>query len=255
MAEPVYPLAIAAALASFRVLGLRLDLAGDELVPTSGGAVVASNHISHLDFIFSGLAAHRSRRYVRFMAKDAIFHNPVAGPLMRGMKHISVDREAGAASFKAAVEALRRGEAVGLFPEATISRSFEVKEFKSGAVRMARAAHAPLVPVALWGTQRLATYDTRSTLRQRGVPVVIRVGPPVDSAGDPEESTARLRAAIQVLLDDARAAYPTDGTGQWWQPRSLGGTAPTMDEAAVLEAEAKARKAAKRAARDKSRQS
>ena len=76
---------------------------------------------------------------------------------MRGMHHIPVDRGAGASSFRAAVQALKAGEIVGVFPEATISRAFELKDFKSGAVRMAQAADVPLIPMAIWGSQRVWT--------------------------------------------------------------------------------------------------
>src|SRR5918998_280121 len=132
MPDLVYPPVIAATLAAFRVLDLRIRLDGAEHVPTEGGAVLASNHISYLDFLFCGLAARPSRRLVRFMAKQEIFAHRVGGPLMRGMRHISVDRSAGMASYKAALEALKRGEVVGVFPEATISTSFTIKEFKTG---------------------------------------------------------------------------------------------------------------------------
>ena len=101
VAEIVYPPVIGLALTMFRALGLRFDVSGAEHIPTSGGAVIASNHVSYLDFIFVGLAARPSRRYVRFMAKDAVFRHRVAGPLMRGMHHIPVDRTAGAASYVA----------------------------------------------------------------------------------------------------------------------------------------------------------
>jgi 1-acyl-sn-glycerol-3-phosphate acyltransferase len=113
-----------------------------------------------------------------------------------------------------------------VFPEATMSRSLEPKSFKTGAVRMAQEAGVPLVPMAIWGTQRLWCYDKRSSMKQRGVAVELRVGRPLDAAGDPEEATQRLREAIIGLLDQAQADYPEDGTGQWWQPARLGGTAP-----------------------------
>jgi 1-acyl-sn-glycerol-3-phosphate acyltransferase len=190
--------------------------------------VIASNHVSHVDFIFAGLAARPSGRLVRFMAKESIFAHPVAGPLMRGMHHISVDRSAGAESFAEATAMLADGEVVGLFPEATISRSFEPKEFKNGAARLAQTAGCPLIPVALWGTQRLMTYDKRSSLKQRGVAITIRVGSPVDIEGSADEVTARLRDAVVAQVDAARAAYPDDGAGQWWQPAHLGGTAPAQ---------------------------
>ncbi|MFZ0324441.1 MAG: lysophospholipid acyltransferase family protein [Actinomycetes bacterium] len=225
MAELVYPPVMAGLRTAFLALGLKLDVHGGENVPRTGGAVMASNHVSHLDFVFVGLGARPSRRLVRFMAKKAVFEHPVAGPLMRGMKHIPVDRDAGAGSYAQALRMLSDGELVGVFPEATISRSFQPKEFKTGAVRLARATRTPLIPVAVWGTQRLWTYDERSSLKQRGVPVAVWVGEPVDATGDQDEATARLRTAVTNLLVDARAHYPDDGHGQWWQPAALGGTA------------------------------
>lgn len=226
MRDLVYPPVIAACRASFAALGLRTNVQGSQHVPRSGGAVLASNHVSHLDFIFVGLGAHRSRRYVRFMAKEPIFKHRVAGPLMRSMHHISVDREAGLASFREAVDVLKEGEAVGLFPEATISRSFEPKEFKSGAERMASAAKVPLIPVAVWGTQRLWTYDSRSSPKQRNVPIQVYVGAPIEVGRDRGAAAEQLRRDVVALVHRAQDEYPDDGAGQWWQPRRLGGTAP-----------------------------
>ena len=167
---------------------------------------------------------------MRFMAKKSVFDHPIAGPVMRSMKHIPVDRGSGAASYTHAVDALRAGEVVGVFPEATMSRTLEPKGFKSGAVRMAVEADVSLVPMALWGTQRLWSYDRRSSMKQRNVPVELRVGAPVDPAGDPEAATARLRAAIIELVEAARSDYPQDGTGQWWHPARLGGAAPARED-------------------------
>jgi 1-acyl-sn-glycerol-3-phosphate acyltransferase len=222
----VYPPVTGALKASFAALGLTFRLEGEHHVPTSGPAVMASNHISHLDFIFVGLGARRSHRYVRFMAKKPIFDHWLAGPLMRGMHHISVDREAGSQSFRDALDALKSGEVVGLFPEATISRSFEPKEFKSGAERLAKATKAPLIPVAVWGSQRLWTYDERASLKQRGVPISIYVGEPIDSTLRGDAASDELRKRVIKLVRRAQEEYPDDGTGQWWQPQRLGGTAP-----------------------------
>ncbi len=146
MADLLYRSVINAARAVFRAQGLRFDLRGTENVPARGGAVMAINHIGYLDFTYAGYAARPAGRLVRFMAKEEVFTHRVSGPLMRGMHHIPVDREAGAGSYRAAVEALRDGEIVGVFPEATISRSFELKDFKAGAVRMAVEAGVPLLP-------------------------------------------------------------------------------------------------------------
>ncbi|HSK27073.1 MAG TPA: lysophospholipid acyltransferase family protein [Jiangellales bacterium] len=241
MSELVYPPVIAAAKVMFRVLDLRFGMAGTEHVPRVGGAVLASNHVSYLDFIFAGFAAQPSRRLVRFMAKDSVFKHRVSGPLMRGMHHIPVDRSAGAASYAEALRALRAGEVVGVFPEATISRSWRLKEFKSGAARMAMATGTPLVPVVLWGGQRLMTKAHPRDLRTRGRTITIRVGEPLNPQrrDDADAVTSELKRRMAALLDDAIAAHPDRPDGpddRWWLPRDVGGTAPTPEEAAAIEA-------------------
>jgi 1-acyl-sn-glycerol-3-phosphate acyltransferase len=236
MRDRIYPPVITLAKTAFRVLDLRIDLRGAEHVPTAGGAVLACNHVSYLDFILCGLAAQPSRRMVRFMAKQEIFTHRIAGPLMRGMHHIPVDREAGLASYKAALAALKDGEVIGVFPEATISRSFTVKEIKGGSARMAAAAGVPLVPVAVWGPQRLWTKGRPRRLMQRHVPISILVGEPMYPArrDKSEVVTAELHARMQALLDQAQQEYPEkpeDPADSWWLPAHLGGTAPTPEQA------------------------
>src|SRR5258705_776786 len=164
MSEFVYPPVIAAARLLFRALDVRFRVEGAEHIPTSGGAVLASNHIGYLDFIFCGWGARPSGRLVRFMAKKSVFDHRISGPLMRGMHHIPVDRDAGLASYRPALAALKAGEVVGVFPEATISRSFTIKEMKTGAARIASAAGVPIIPMALWGSERLWTKGRPRTL-------------------------------------------------------------------------------------------
>nr|WP_228045872.1 lysophospholipid acyltransferase family protein [Saccharopolyspora sp. HNM0983] len=226
----------------FRVLDNRLRVTGTEHIPRSGGAVIACNHVSYLDFIFCGLGAQPADRLVRFMAKKAIFDNRIAGPLMRGMHHIEVDRAAGKDSYDEAVQRLRGGEIVGVFPEATISRSFTVKPTKSGAVRMAAEAGVPVVPMALWGTQRLWTKGRPRTLTKRHVPIDIHAGEPFHPGADddPEVLNKDLRTRMSEILDGLQADYPDEPAGEddrWWLPAHLGGTAPTPEEAAALDAQ------------------
>jgi 1-acyl-sn-glycerol-3-phosphate acyltransferase len=240
--ELVYPPVILGCKTLFRVLDLKLELRGTEHIPATGGAVLACTHVSYLDFIFCGLAGLPTKRRTRFMAKQQIFANRIAGPLMRGMHHISVDRSAGQASYREAVAALRAGEVVGVFPEATISRSFTVKPIKTGAVRMAAEAGVPLIPMTVWGSQRLWTKGRPRNLTQRHVPILIRAGEPVHpAAGDDQDAlTQDLRTRMSALLDEAQHDYPTTADadpGAWWLPAHLGGTAPTPDEAALLDAQ------------------
>src|SRR6478736_6648801 len=248
MRDLTYPSIIAAAKTGFRVLGQRFVMTGTEHVPRTGGVLLACNHVSYVDFIYGGLAANPSGRRVRFMAKRELFTHKATGPLMRSLHHIEVDRGSGGASFRTAVEYLRAGEAVGIFPEATISRSFELKEFKTGAVRIAAEAGVPLVPVVMWGTQRMMTKDHPRDL-SRGKTISLTVGAPLHPTGaDPVAETAELRSSMAALLDRTIREYPAaeQPPGSWWLPASYGGTAPTPDEALRLDAEEKRRRAERR---------
>jgi 1-acyl-sn-glycerol-3-phosphate acyltransferase len=230
MAELVYPPVIGAVKAFWRALDLKFDFQGQEHLPDQqhGGAVLAMNHISYLDFALVGTAALPMKRYVRFMAKKEIFDNKLAGPLMRGMHHINVDRSNGSASFVAALRALRNGEIVGIFPEGTISVSFEIKELKSGAVRLAQGAGVPVIPTVIWGSQRLWTKKVKRNLRQRGVPISVTFGEPLffEKDSDVEEGEKILRAAMLKILYEVQEKYPDSHQGQRWAPIRLGGTAP-----------------------------
>jgi 1-acyl-sn-glycerol-3-phosphate acyltransferase len=234
MPDLVYPPVIALAKAMFRVLDLKISVSGGEHIPRTGGAVLASNHVSYLDFIFCGAGAQQTGRLIRFMAKESIFRHRIGGPLMRGMRHIPVDRDAGIGSYKAALTALKAGEVVGVFPEATISRSFTVKEIKSGAARMAAAVGVPLIPMALWGGQRLWTKGRPRTLTRRHVPISIIIGEPLHPGrrDNQAEVAVELRTRMSALLDRAQREYPDNPSGPddtWWQPAHLGGTAPLPD--------------------------
>ena len=227
--EIVYPPVIGLAKTMFRVLDLRIEVTGAEHVPAAGGAVLASNHVSYLDFIFCGLGAQPSKRLVRFMAKKSVFQHKVSGPLMRGMHHIPVDREAGSAAFQEAIAALAGGEVVGVFPEATISESFTVKELKSGAARLAHEAGVPLIPMVVWGPHRLWTKGHKKDLGKRHVPVLIKIGEPMTTSANADTTTAELRLRLSALLDAAQRDYPEQPSGpaeQWWMPAHLGGSAP-----------------------------
>lgn len=250
--EPVYGSAIAATRLLWRVQGLKFNVTGVDHLPATGGAVIAINHTSYFDFTFAGLPAYEQGlgRKVRFMAKQEVFDHRITGPLMRGMRHIPVDRSSGAPSFDAAVQVLKDGELVGVYPEATISRSFELKEFKSGAARMAIAADVPIIPHIVWGAQRIWTKDHPKKMWRPKVPISVAVGEPIQPTLAPTELTALLRSRMQHLLEQVQDSYGPHPPGEFWVPHRLGGGAPTLAEAAELDAAELAERAARRQRRN-----
>ena len=249
----LYRAVVGTVLTGFKAMAWPITVSGAEHIPRSGGGVVAANHVSYLDFTFVGYGCRPQGRLLRFLAKKEIFDHALAGPLMRGMHHIPVDREGRAAdSLHAAVEALRRGELIGMFPEATISRSFVPRPGKTGAARMAMEADVPLIPCAVWGGQRLLTKGRKRDLRRR-VPISVLFDPPLpyERDEDPADVTGRLMERIRALVDRAAAEYPEQPRGEqdrWWLPAHLGGTAPTIEEAEAMAAAERAERRARRAA-------
>ena len=232
MAEIVYPPVIVAIKGFWKYLGLQFEFQGVENLPREGGAVLCMNHIGYLDFAVVGTAALPTKRYIRFMAKKEIFNHKIAGPLMRGMKHISVDRESGSSSFVAALRALKAGEIVGIFPEGTTSRSFEVEDLKSGAVRLSMGAGVPIIPVAIWGTQRVFTKKRKPDFKRRKHPIHVAFGEPyfVPKGSDVEAAEVELKEKMVKLLHSVQSNYPHSHEGQWWAPARLGGTAITSEQ-------------------------
>lgn len=247
--EPVYGTVIQIARLVWRLQGLTFTVTGVENLPRTGGAVIAINHTSYFDFTFAGLPAYRQHlgRKVRFMAKKEVFDHTVTGPIMRSLRHIEVDRDNGAASFAEACRMLEAGEFVGVYPEATISRSFEIKEFKSGAARMAIAAGVPIVPHIVWGAQRIWTKGHPKNLRRPKVPITVAVGTPIEPTLPAAELTALLHSRMQHLLEQVQDAYGPHPPGEFWVPHRMGGGAPSLAEANRMDAEEAAAKAARRA--------
>jgi 1-acyl-sn-glycerol-3-phosphate acyltransferase len=147
---------------------------------------------------------------------------------------------------------LRAGEVVGLMPEATISRSFELKEFKTGAARMALEADVPTIPLIVWGAQRIWTKDHPRNTGRKKIPVTVAAGAPLPPAGDVEHLDAALRDEMTYLLHRVQEEYPHP-EGAFWVPQRLGGGAPTAAQAKVTEEAEKMRRverARKRAEHD-----
>ncbi|MGV0625927.1 lysophospholipid acyltransferase family protein [Mycolicibacter minnesotensis] len=213
--------------------GLKLTIDGLENIPERGGAVLAVNHTAYVDWYPASIAALRRRRRLRFMIKAEMTEVPPVNFVIKHIGLIPVDRSAGAGSYDVAVQRLTDGELVGLNPEATISRSFELQEFKTGAARMAHAAGVPLIPVVVWGMHRVWTKDHPKNLWRNNVPVLAKVGRPITPSPDAVASTAELRNTMAAMLEQVQLRYPHPA-GAHWVPRRLGGSAPSPAEAVTL---------------------
>ncbi len=226
--ERVFSFIVVTLLGMFRLLGLKPKVVGREHLPAEGGYVLAVSHFSYLDFALAGWVVWvETRRPIRYLATKASFEHWLTGPLMRGAKHVPVDRAAGASAFTEAVKAIQSGEPMGIFPEGRVSRSWELLEFKTGAVRLAAEAGVPLIPCTVWGSQRVVTKGRRVRLREAfRAPVTITVGVPITItlAEDVEVANARLRGIMTDMVHAQQDAFPIDGTGKWWQPARLGGS-------------------------------
>jgi 1-acyl-sn-glycerol-3-phosphate acyltransferase len=203
--------------------GLHWTIEGAHRIPTSGPVVLASNHTSYLDPLTLAWVADGRGRHVRYLAKNELFEKRGLGPLLRAAHQIPVQRgraEAGDA-LTAAVDALGRGECVGVFPEGTISQDLEPMAAKSGAARLARRAGVAITPVGLWGTHRILTKG-RKPHWQWGIPQTAMVGEPI--VLEPDEHvkhvTDRMMAAIVECVARAREIYPPlaarAGDDPWW---------------------------------------
>jgi 1-acyl-sn-glycerol-3-phosphate acyltransferase len=158
---------------------------------------------------------------------------------MEAMRHVPVDRAAPAAAYLRARSLLLEGEAVGIFPEAGVSTSFTVRSLMPGAVALARETGAPLVPMAVWGPQRILTAQLPVDLH-RGRPVSLLVGEPVSVPPDRDvrAGTEELGARLQALLDALQRRpvhQPRPGEAAPWHPAHLGGSAPDAAHARTLE--------------------
>ncbi len=220
------------------ITGHRTSRVGTGRLPTTGGAVLAINHTSYVDFTYMGInTLSVDRRRIRFMGKIELRRNPFVRWLMWGCQVIPVDRSAGHDAYLAAVHELRRGEIVGIYPEATISRSYEIKELKTGAARMALEAGVPIIPAIVWGSQRIAPKGGAKHFGRTRTPVMVSIGEPIPAEGSPDELTATLAAAMTSLLHEVQVQYGPHPLGAAWVPARLGGSAPTRAEADRLDAE------------------
>jgi len=248
MAEPVFRTLEIVDTITVAAAGTEITYNGLDNVPTRGGAIASINHTSYIDWLPAAMAAHHRRRRMRFMIKEEMQQVRIIRYLIDHTGTIPVNRSAGAQAYTVAVERLTAGEIVGVYPEATISRSFELKEFKSGAARMAREANVPIVPIIVWGAQRIWTKDHPRNLGRSKIPITVHVGAPVFADHSVEGTNVALKESMTTLLYGAQQDYPHP-PGAFWVPRRLGGSAPTLAEAKLLDEAELVERARRRAER------
>lgn len=209
------------------------DVHGVERIPETGGAILAANHRSYFDPVVVAWLAYMRRRPIRYLGKAELFDHPVAGPLMRALGMIRVDRGSGSTGpLELAADYLRAGELVGIMPQGTIPRgeAFFQPELKGrhGVARLAAMVPVPVLPVGLWGTERVWPRSSRLPRLWQIRDVRVRVGRPVDlGREDLRADTAAVMDAIARLLPaEARRPYePTpDELAQTYPPGRAGGS-------------------------------
>jgi putative phosphoserine phosphatase / 1-acylglycerol-3-phosphate O-acyltransferase len=189
----------------------RFDISGLDRIPSKGPVLLAANHRSYFDVAALALVAARVGRPVRFLGKKEIFDAPVVGAIARAIGGISVDRGSGSDQpLRAAEAALRAGEVVIVLPQGTIPRGAEFFDpelvGKTGTARLAAATGATVIPVGLWGTEKVWPRSARTpdfTLVRRPPKVTVRVGQPlVLSHTDAVADTTTIMTAISALLPE-----------------------------------------------------
>ncbi|MFJ8685366.1 lysophospholipid acyltransferase family protein [Micromonospora wenchangensis] len=210
---------------------------GVEQLRRPGGVIIVPNHISHADPLVCAHFIYDAGRWPQFLGKASVFRVPVVGYILHRCRQIPVERETATAvkSLDRLIAALDAGGAVVIYPEGTITREPQLwpMKGKTGAARLALATGAPVVPVVMWGPERLFDPRTgRVGLRPR-TPVTVLAGPPVDlnrwAGATPsrvvlEEMTDQIMLTLRDLLAGVRGGTPPPLWERPASPRTSEGT-------------------------------
>jgi 1-acyl-sn-glycerol-3-phosphate acyltransferase len=189
-----------------------------EKIPATGGCILVFNHVSHIDPLTAAHIVYDHGRMPRYLAKSSLFKNRALGYFLRSAGQIPVERLSRNAigAFDAAVQAVRAGECVVVYPEGTLTRDPDLWPMagKSGAARIALETGAPVIPIGQWGAHDLLyPYAKKPHLFPR-TRITMKVGDPVPlddlAAAQPRtlevinQATARIMAALTALVADLR---------------------------------------------------
>ncbi|WP_422770909.1 lysophospholipid acyltransferase family protein [Plantactinospora sp. WMMC1484] len=199
----------------------RRDWSGMEHLPASGGVIVVPNHLSHFDPLVSAHFIYDAGRWPSYLGKASVFKVPVIGRILLKCQQIPVERGTvdAARSLETLERAIRAGSAVVIYPEGTTTREPELWPMrgKTGAARLALTTGAPVVPVAMWGPQRIFDPRTKKFSLRPRTPVTVVAGPPVDlsrwAGATPtravlDEMTDAIMLRLRDMLAEIRAETP-----------------------------------------------
>lgn len=204
----------------------RRTWSGMEHVPKAGGAILVANHVSHADPFACAHFVYDAGRWPQFLAKASLFEVAALGWFLRKVRQIPVYRGTADAvrALQAAIEAVRAGDAVIIYPEGTTTREPDLWPMrgKTGVARLWLATGAPVIPIVMWGPQRIFDPRTdRLRLRPR-TPITVVARPPLDlsrwAGAEPtsavlNEITEEVMLRLRDILAELRGSTPPPQLG------------------------------------------
>ncbi len=194
---------------------------GLEHIPAGGGVIIVPNHISHFDPLVCAHFVYDAGRWPQFLGKASVFRVPVLGWLLHKVQQIPVERGSvdAARSLDTLIAALRQGGAVIIYPEGTTTREPDLWPMrgKTGAARLALMTGAPVIPLAMWGPQRVFDPRTKKLAIRPRTPMSVAAGPPVDlgrwagaapTRATLDEMTDAIMLRVRDLLAELRGGTP-----------------------------------------------
>jgi 1-acyl-sn-glycerol-3-phosphate acyltransferase len=231
----------------------RRDWRGMAHIPPTGGTIIAANHLSHADPIVVAHYVYDAGRWPQFLAKSSLFSIPVFGSLLHKWRQIPVQRGTVDAvkALDAGVSAVKAGAAVIIYPEGTTTKEPELWPMrgKTGIARLWLATGAPVIPVVMWGPQRLFDPRVKKLRLRPRTPVTVVAGPALDlsrwaGAAPTTQTLNEITEEIMLRLRDMLAELRGDpAPPPLFRPGSAGPGAPPPagTEAAGTEAAAEER--------------
>jgi 1-acyl-sn-glycerol-3-phosphate acyltransferase len=199
----------------------RRDWRGMQHIPATGPAILVANHMSHADPFVLAHYVYDAGRWPHYLAKASVFRLPLLGRLLYAVKQIPVERGTidAVKALDAAVGAVKAGHAVLIYPEGTTTKEPDLWPMrgKTGAARLWLATGAPVIPVVMWGPERLFDPRTKKLRPIPGTPVTVIAGPPLDLrrwAGAPptgatlNQITEFIMLTLRDMLAEIRGGTP-----------------------------------------------